>query len=96
MLFGTGLCQSLRQLSEQWSGRLRSRVGLRTINERINQIKPLLRQARNESIRDVPAVVQFDGMWLREQTQTETIKLDKRGRQRAACARERRWWCSSR
>jgi len=30
----------------------------------------------------VPAVVQFDGMWLRKQTQTETIKLDKRGRKR--------------
>jgi transposase-like protein len=30
----------------------------------------------------VPAVVQFDGIWLREQTQTETVKLDKRGRKR--------------
>ena len=57
-------------------------VGLRTINERINQIEPLLQQARSEPIVDVPAVVQFDGIWLREQTQTDTIKLDKRGRKR--------------
>jgi putative transposase len=82
VLFGSGLCQSLRHLSEQWSGLLGSSVGLRTINERINQIEPLLRQAHSEPIVDVPAVVQFDGIWLREQTQTESIKLDKRGRKR--------------
>jgi len=57
-------------------------VGLRTINERINQLEPLLRQARRETITDVPAIVQFDGIWLREQTQSELIKLDKRGRKR--------------
>jgi len=57
-------------------------VGLRTINDRINQIEPLRRLARGEPIVDVPAVVQFDGIWLREQTQTETIKLDKRQRKR--------------
>jgi hypothetical protein len=82
VLIGLGLCQSLRQMSQQWSARLRSSVGLRTINERINQLEPLLRQARSEPITDVPAVVQFDGIWLRVQTQTDTIKLDKRGRKR--------------
>ena len=82
VLFGSGLCQSLRHLSQQWSATLESSVGLRTINERINQIEPLLEQARQERITDVPAVVQFDGIWLREQYQGETIKPDKRGRQR--------------
>jgi len=82
VLFGTGLCQSLRQMSQQWSGVLGSSVGLRTINERINQIEPLLRQARSEPITDGPAVVQFDGIWVREQTQMDTVKVDKRGRQR--------------
>ncbi len=57
-------------------------MGLRTINERINQIEPLLEQARQQRITAVPAVVQFDGIWLREQHQGETIKLDKRGRKR--------------
>ncbi len=82
VLFGSGLCQSLRHLSQQWSAVLDSRVGLRTLNERINQIEPLLRQARSEPITDVPAVVPFDGLWLRVQTQTDTVKRDKRQRQR--------------
>src|SRR5947209_6290643 len=82
VLFGSGLCQSLRQLSQQWSGILESSVGLRTINERINQIEPLLQQGRSEVITDVPAVLQFDGIWLRVQTQTEIVKLDKRQRKR--------------
>jgi Transposase, Mutator family len=82
VLFGSGLCQSLRQLSQQWSGVLGSSVGLRTLNERINQIEPLLQQGRSEPISQVPAVVQFDGIWLRVQTSTDTIKLDKRQRKR--------------
>jgi hypothetical protein len=82
VLFGSGLCQSLRQLSQQWSGVLASSVGLRTLNERINQIEPLLQQGRSEPISQVPAVVQFDGIWLRVQTSTDTIKLDKRQRKR--------------
>jgi len=82
VLFGTGLCQSLRHLSQQWSAVLESSVGLRTINERINQIEPLLQQARREPIGNVPAVVQFDGIWLRLQSQTDTIKVDKCQRKR--------------
>ena len=82
VLFGSGLCQSLRHLSQEGSARLDSSVGLRTINERINQIEPLLGQAHSEPITDVPAVVQFDGIWLRVQSQTDTIKLDKRQRKR--------------
>jgi hypothetical protein len=50
LLFGSGLCQSLRQLSQQWSATLESSVGLRTLNERINQIEPLLEQACHAKI----------------------------------------------
>src|SRR2546421_9914806 len=82
VLFGSGLCQSLRHLSQVWSATLGSSVGLRTINDRINQIEPLVRQAHSQPISDVPAVVQFDGIWLRVQSQTDTIKLDKRQRKR--------------
>jgi hypothetical protein len=82
LLFGSGLCQSLRHLSQEWSATLESSVGLRTLNERIHQIEPLLEQAHSAKVTDVSAVVQFDGIWLREQTQTKTIKLDKRGRKR--------------
>ena len=52
------VCASFRQ---QWSATLESEVGLRTINERINQIAPLVQQARSQAITDVPAVVQLDG-----------------------------------
>jgi hypothetical protein len=82
VLFSSGVCQSLRQVSQQWSALLERSVGLRTINDRINQIEPILKQARSETITDVPAVVQFDGIWLRVQSQTDTLKPDKRGRQR--------------
>ena len=57
-------------------------MGLRTINERINQIEPLLQQAHATPITDVPAVVQCDGIWLRVQTQTDSIKVDTRQRKR--------------
>jgi len=82
VLFGTGLCQSLRHVCQQWSAVLESSVGLRTINERLKQMEPLRKLARSEPIRDVPPVVQFDGIWLHIQTQTDTVKLDKRQRTR--------------
>ncbi len=50
--------------------------------DRLNQIEPLLQQARSAPLREVPPVVQFDGIWLRMQTQTDTVKLDKRQRRR--------------
>lgn len=81
-LFGTGLCQSLRSLSQQWSAVVGGSVGLRTINERINQIAPLVSQAHKEPIQEVPSIVQFDGIWLRLQTPTDTVKVDKRQRKR--------------
>ncbi len=80
VLFGSGLCQSLRDLSERWSAILGSSVGLRTLNERINQIEPLLHQAHCEPITDVPTVVQFDGIWVTIQSQSQTIKPDRRTR----------------
>jgi len=82
VLFGSGLCQSLRHLSQQWSARLRRSVGLRTSYFHINQIEPLRKLARSEPLGDVPPVVQFDGIWLRLQTQTETVKVDKCQRKR--------------
>ena len=57
-------------------------MGLRTINERINQIEPLLAQAHRDPISNVAPVVQFDGIWLRIQIPTGTEKPDKRQRKR--------------
>jgi hypothetical protein len=81
-IFGSGLCQSLRHLSQQWAVTLGSAVGLRTINERINRLEALLQEAHSEPISDVPAVVQFDGIWLSLQTQQAGIKEDSRKRKR--------------
>lgn len=57
-------------------------MGLRTLNERINQIEPLARCAHTIPITDVPPVIQLDGIWVTIQSQQETIKPDKRKRQR--------------
>ena len=59
-------------------------VGLRTINERIKQIEPLLLQAHREPITDVPTVVQLDGIWLTIQSQSEKEKPDRGIRRRKA------------
>jgi len=81
-LCGSGLSQSLHHLSQEWSAMLGSSVGLRTINERINQLEPLTRQAHSEPITQAPVVVQFDGIWLTREVPQDTIKLDTRQRQR--------------
>jgi mutator family transposase len=81
-IFGSGLSRSLRQLSQEWAATLGASVGLRTINERINQLEARLSQVHREPISEVPAVVQFDGIWLSMQTQQEGIHEDSRKRQR--------------
>jgi hypothetical protein len=48
VLFGTGLCQSLRQLSQQWSAQLESSVGLRTV-PRTHQSDRALARAGSQS-----------------------------------------------
>jgi Transposase, Mutator family len=82
VLFSSGLCQSLREISQRWSAIVGGSVGLRTLHERINQIAPLLAQAQREPITDVPTVVQLDGIWLTIQSQTQKEKPDRRKRRR--------------
>lgn len=81
-IFGSGLSRSLRQLSQEWAATLGASVGLRTLNERINQLEARLAQAHQEPIREVPAVVQFDGIWLSMQTQQDGMQQDSRQRKR--------------
>jgi len=81
-IFGSGLARSLRQLSQEWAATVGASVGLRTINERINQLEARLSQVHREPITDVPAVVQFDGIWLSTQTQQDGIHEDNRKRKR--------------
>jgi hypothetical protein len=60
VLFGTGLCQSLRQMSQEWSSVLGASVGLRTINERINKIQTLIEVERKKPLASVPSVIQLE------------------------------------
>jgi hypothetical protein len=82
VVLGSGLCESLRHLAERWGEAVGSSIGLRTLNERVNQLAPLLSQAHQGRITQVPAVIQFDGIWLRLQVPTGTLKTDRRGRRR--------------
>ncbi|HJT57603.1 MAG TPA: transposase [Ktedonobacteraceae bacterium] len=72
----------MRQLQERWSATVEGTVGLRTLNERINQIEPLAQSAHTAPMTDVPPVIQLDGIWVTIQSQQETIKPDTRKRQR--------------
>jgi hypothetical protein len=54
VMLGSDLCESLRHLSHRWSGVVGSSVGLRTINERINQIELLLKPVQSTPITEVP------------------------------------------
>jgi putative transposase len=80
--FSSGLAQSLRAIRNRWSGELEHPVGLRTINELINQVEPLVHRMREQHFPKAPTVVQCDGIWVTIQDQEEEIKLDKRGRKR--------------
>jgi transposase-like protein len=77
------LGQSLRQIKEQLDERLRSSVGLRTINERVQQIARLVSHWRSSTVVSVPPVVRVDGIWLPVMRPTGRFKHDRLGRYRA-------------
>ena len=82
VLWSSGYGQSLREISERWSATLGSTVGLRTINERINQIEFLVQKYHEQLIDDAPDVIQYDGIWLTIQEENQTVRYDKRNRAR--------------
>jgi hypothetical protein len=92
-IFGSGLSRSVRQLSQEWAATVGASVGLRTINERINQLEARLAQVHREPISEIPAVVQFDGIW------PEPGRRSKRPSTRIAASASvtvsvaNAWWC---
>jgi putative transposase len=80
--FSSGLGESLRAIRNRWSGELEHPVGLCTINQLINQVKPLVHRMREQHFPTAPTVVQCDGIWVTLQAQEEEIKTDKRQRKR--------------
>jgi putative transposase len=83
-LFSSGLGQSLRAISNRWSAELQRPVGLRSLNELINQVEPLVHRMREQHFPQAPTVLQCDGIWVTVQEQEEEIKPDKRQRKRHA------------
>ena len=69
VLFSSGVGQSLRVISERWSESIDGNVGLRTLNERINQIEPLIQRMQETAFATSPTVVQLDGIWVTMQSQ---------------------------
>ena len=82
VLFSSGVGQSLRVISERWSEHIDGNVGLRTINERITQIEPLIQHMQETVFPTSPTVVQLDGIWVTMQSQGEKSKPDTRKRNR--------------
>src|SRR5438876_6886129 len=66
--FSSGLGQSLRAIRSRWSGQLGSSLGLRAINELINQVEPLVHRMREQHFPEAPTVVQCDGIWVTGKT----------------------------
>jgi putative transposase len=82
VLFRSGLGSSLRQLQDHWSATVQGSMGLRTLNERINQVERLASEMHTVPLATVPPVIQLDGIWVTIQSQQEKIKPDTRQRQR--------------
>jgi hypothetical protein len=70
------------RVAEHWSATLDHNVGLRAINERINQMERLAQAFHTQEILDVPDVIQFDGIWMTIQEEKGPVKPDKRNRKR--------------
>jgi hypothetical protein len=66
-------------------------VGLRTINEQINQLEPLVHQFHNAPLEQVPEVVQLDGIWVTipEQARSGTRFFDAIVREMLARVKKR-------
>src|SRR5713226_176774 len=82
VLWSSGCSQRLRDICDRCSATVGHAVGLRTINERINQIEPLVHQFHNEPFKQVPEVIQLDGIWVTVTTEGEVVLRDRRNRAR--------------
>jgi putative transposase len=81
-LWSSGCGQSLRDICDRWSATVGRSVGLRTINERINHLEPLVQQFHTKPLEQVPEVIQLDGIWVTITEQGDVVVLDRRDRAR--------------
>ncbi len=80
--WSSGCSQSLRDICDRWSAAVGHSVGLRTVNERINQLELLVHQFHNGPFKQIPEVIQLDGIWVTITEQGEVIVYDQRDRAR--------------
>jgi putative transposase len=81
-IWSSGCGQSLRDISERWSVTVGHTIGLRTINERINQLESCVHQFHHTPLEQVPQVIQLDGIWVTITEQGEAIVYDRKNRAR--------------
>src|SRR5436853_604854 len=65
-------------MTQRWSAQAERNVGLRALNERINQVEALIEQMPEQAIFPIPPVVQFDGIWVTIQRQAEKVKQESK------------------
>lgn len=83
-LWSSGCSQSLRDICDRWSATVGHSVGLRTVNERINHLEPLVHQFHTKPFEQTPEVIQLDGIWVTITEQGEVVVYDRRDRARNA------------
>jgi hypothetical protein len=81
-LWSSGCSQSLRDICDRWSATVGHSVGLRTVNERINQLECLVHQFHHTPFEQIPEVIQLDGIWVTITEQGEVVVYDRRDRAR--------------
>jgi len=78
----SGWGMSLRWIKEWVDDRLRSSVGLRTLNRCVREMAELVLPWQDQRVERVPPVVRVDGIWITLMLPTGEVKADRLGRQR--------------
>ncbi len=98
--YGWGL--SLRWIKAKEDGKLGGSLGLRTINERVQQVGEGLEAWRQQSLSQFPGVVEVDGVWITVMKRSSEKRKDRIGRlrpvkmgQRYVVLFARGWWPKS-
>jgi len=78
----SGYGMSLRWIKEWVDDRLRSSVGLRTLNRCVREMAELVLPWQDQRVEAVPPVVRVDGIWITLMLPTGEVKADRLGRQR--------------
>jgi len=78
--YGWGM--SLRWIKTCLDARLKSSVGLRTLNRRVRHMADLVEPWQQRPVDEVPPVVRVDGIWLTLMQDTGEVQVDRLGRRR--------------